>query len=74
MSLPAASRDEPRSLVVDQGACIGAGQCVFLAPNHFTQRDTDGVVELLVSEVDVPDRADVEEAIVQCPAQVIRMI
>lgn len=34
-------------ITVDQGRCVGAGQCVMAAAEVFDQRDVDGIVELL---------------------------
>lgn len=34
-------------ITVDQDKRVGAGQCVFAAPEDFDQRDWDGVVVLL---------------------------
>lgn len=59
---------------VDQSVCIGAGQCVFVAPEVFTQRDDDGVVELLDPNPDDDQLAAVEEAVEVCPAQVISVV
>lgn len=58
---------------VDQSVCIGAGQCVFVAPEVFTQRDDDGVVELLDPHPGDDQLEAVEEAIEVCPAQVISL-
>lgn len=58
---------------VDQSVCIGAGQCVFAVPTVFTQRDDDGVVELLDEHPAEELAEDVEEAVVSCPAQAIAL-
>jgi ferredoxin len=58
---------------VDLEKCIGAGQCALAAPEVFDQRDDDGTVVLLT---DVPQdelKADVREAAMLCPAQVISL-
>lgn len=34
-------------VIIDQDKCVGAGQCVFSAPEVFDQRDDDGIVILL---------------------------
>ncbi|MEU0835112.1 ferredoxin [Streptomyces sp. NPDC056231] len=54
---------------IDTDVCIGAGQCVLVAPNVFTQ-DDDGFSKLL------PDHEDaagplVKEAARACPVQAI---
>lgn len=56
---------------VDQDVCIGAGQCVFAAPAVFTQRDEDGVVEVLQEHPPAELVPAVEEAAAVCPASVI---
>lgn len=59
---------------VDKARCCGAGQCVLIAPQIFTQDDTDGIVELLV-EGDVDLFAEsVVSAAEQCPAQCISIV
>ncbi|WP_067722289.1 ferredoxin [Nocardia yamanashiensis] len=58
-------------VVVDRGKCIGAGQCVYVAPDVFDQ-DDDGLVILLKEDViDDGDTADVQQAEVLCPARAI---
>ena len=56
---------------VDQEVCVGAGSCVFAAPEVFTQRDEDGVVELLDEHPPLSLEEVVVEAAEVCPAQVI---
>jgi len=51
--------------------CIGSGNCVELAPRYFDQRDLDGVVEVLVSDVDADDESAVAEAADICPVSAI---
>jgi ferredoxin len=58
---------------VDGSLCIGSGNCVELAPAHFTQDEDTGLVVLLRSDVEASDEADVERAAVICPAGVIRV-
>jgi ferredoxin len=57
-------------VIVDQGACIGAGNCVLTAPDVFDQGE-DGFVVLL--DDDPPDELDddVRLAALRCPAQAI---
>lgn len=61
------------TIEVNQETCVGGGQCVFVAPDIFTQRDEDGVVELLVEHPDEDRVEDVEEAIEVCPARAIAL-
>jgi ferredoxin len=56
---------------VINGRCIGAGQCVALAPDVFDQRDEDGVVVLLDERPPEEQEADVRQAAAVCPAQAI---
>lgn len=58
---------------VNQVTCVGAGQCVFVAPEIFTQRDEDGIVELLNAHPTEDQIEDVEEAIEVCPARAIAL-
>ena len=60
-------------IVIDEDACIGAGQCVLAAPDVFDQREDDGIVVLLSSDVPASERDNVEEAANRCPASVIRV-
>lgn len=61
------------AIEVNQVTCVGAGQCVFVAPDIFTQRDEDGIVELLVVHPDEDRIEDIEEAIEVCPARAIAL-
>lgn len=56
-------------LVVERELCVGAGQCVLVAPEVFEQDDLDGRVVLL--DPVPPEAADdpaVQEAVLRCPA------
>jgi len=58
----------------DKEKCVGAGQCVLLAPDVFDQDDADGVV-ILLQETPEPDQwAGVREAVAVCPASAISAI
>lgn len=59
------------SVTVDQQVCIGAGQCVLAAPGVFTQREDDGVVELLDENPPLSLLSQVEDAVDGCPARAI---
>lgn len=61
------------TIEVNQVTCVGAGQCVFVAPEIFTQRDEDGIVELLNEHPDDDQLEDVREAIEVCPARAIAL-
>ncbi|MFD7069084.1 ferredoxin [Streptomyces sp. NPDC059913] len=55
---------------IDQGRCIGAGQCALTAPKVFTQ-DDDGFSELLPDYEEALDGPTVREAARVCPVQAI---
>ena len=56
---------------VDQGACVGSGQCLFAAPDVFDQRDEDAVVELLDAQPPPERWKAVRNAAAGCPAAAI---
>jgi ferredoxin len=56
---------------VETDKCVGAGQCAMVAPAVFDQNDDDGVVIVLEESPGPEHEADVEEAAMLCPAQVI---
>ncbi|MFJ6718264.1 MULTISPECIES: ferredoxin [unclassified Streptomyces] len=55
---------------IDQGVCIGAGQCALTAPEVFTQ-DDDGFSELLPGREDGHGSPLVREAARACPVAAI---
>ncbi|SDP39981.1 ferredoxin [Lentzea jiangxiensis] len=59
------------NIVVDQGKCVGAGQCVLAADDVFDQRDDDGLVDLLDANPPAERLADVRHAAAVCPASAI---
>jgi ferredoxin len=61
-------------IVIDRTRCIGAGQCVANAADHFTQSDEDGLSEAIAPATTEAHRAAVELAIAACPVQAISMI
>ncbi len=58
---------------IDQVKCVGSGQCVFLAPVVFGQREEDGIAELLIDEVDESFNENVKSAERNCPASAIEV-
>ncbi|MEU7895167.1 ferredoxin [Nonomuraea sp. NPDC049152] len=54
-------------ITVDQGKCLGAGQCALLAPDVFDQREEDGVVILLDAAPPLELHDAVREAAAVCP-------
>ncbi|WP_307813998.1 ferredoxin [Micromonospora luteifusca] len=60
-------------MVVDQDRCCGSGMCASVAPDIFDQSPRDGVVQLLVSQVDAGSLPRVEEALRLCPVAAIEL-
>jgi ferredoxin len=59
-------------IAADKDRCIGAGQCMSVAPDVFDQ-DDDGVVEVLDAEPE-PDRENAaRRAALACPVQAIQI-
>ncbi|MFF3445041.1 ferredoxin [Streptosporangium sp. NPDC002721] len=52
--------------------CVGAGQCVLIAPEVFDQSD-EGTVVLLVEAPDDPAQAVTREAVLACPSRSISL-
>jgi ferredoxin len=64
----------PMKVRVDESKCIGAGQCVMVAPEVFDQRDEDGVVILLDPEPMQHLHGVVRDAAKLCPSRAITLI
>ncbi len=60
-------------VTINEGRCIGAGQCVLAAANVFDQREDDGVVILLDENPPASEAAAVNDAAALCPAAVIEV-
>lgn len=58
---------------IHEEKCIGAGQCVFAAPDVFDQREEDGIVVLLDANPDESQNAAVKKAARVCPALAITL-
>ena len=58
---------------VDQNRCIGAGQCVRTAPDVFDQRESDGIVVLLVDAPSGVAADKARKAALLCPSQSIQI-
>ena len=54
--------------------CVGAGQCVWVAPQVFDQSEHDGTVRLRVDRPPEDLQDFVREAARVCPARVITLI
>lgn len=50
--------------------CIASGACVLAASQVFSQRDSDGVVELLQERPSLDQLQKVRQAVAACPSQV----
>jgi ferredoxin len=50
--------------------CIASGACVLAASQVFTQRESDGVVELLQERPSLDLLKKVQQAVAACPSQV----
>lgn len=50
--------------------CIASGACVLAASQVFTQRESDGVVELLQERPSLDQLKKVQQAVAACPSQV----
>lgn len=58
---------------IDEGKCVGGGQCVLAAPEVFDQRDEDGIVVLLQEDPAPALHEQVQEAARLCPALAIEV-
>jgi ferredoxin len=48
--------------------CIGAGMCVLIAPQLFTQDDEDGRVRVVADEPPSAERQAADQAVAECPS------
>lgn len=53
--------------------CIASGACVLAASQVFSQRESDGVVELLQERPSLDQLRKVQQAVAACPSQVFVM-
>lgn len=61
-------------VAVEDGLCIGAGNCVLTAPAVFDQDPAEAVVVLLDPAPPESEREAVELAVQRCPAAVIYLL
>lgn len=61
-------------IVIDRTRCIGAGQCVANAGDHFTQSAEDGLSVATAPPATSVERATVARAIAACPVQAISLV
>lgn len=57
----------------DLNRCIGAGQCVMLAPDLFTQDEETGLVVVMVPSPTAAQLAAAQAAETACPALAIQV-
>ncbi|WP_344680485.1 ferredoxin [Saccharopolyspora taberi] len=58
----------------DVERCVGAGQCVLAADALFDQRDDDGTVVVLATEVGDGDADAVRDAVTLCPSGALSLV
>ncbi|BEL03457.1 hypothetical protein Q0Z83_016480 [Actinoplanes sichuanensis] len=58
-------------IAVDEGKCIGAGQCVLTAPHVFDQRDDDAVAVVLDASPAESEQPAARAAAAGCPVAAI---
>lgn len=63
----------PLRITLDEEKCVAVGVCALAAPDVFDQREEDGVVVLLDPEPGPEQYEAVQEAVIRCPAAVIRL-
>lgn len=59
---------------LDLDACLGYGNCVVEAPEHFDLDDDAGKAVVLIENPAAADRAVVEAAARSCPAAALRLV
>lgn len=62
-----------RRISVVPDHCIGAGNCVDVAPTHFTQDDVSGLVVVLDEQVGDEELGSVQMAVDVCPVMAIEL-
>ena len=61
-------------VLIDRDKCVGAGQCVRVAPEVFDQDEKDGLVTLIDAQPNAQIASFVRKAAQLCPAQAIRIV
>jgi ferredoxin len=67
----APAQEEFLDIVVEREKCCGFGNCVLAAPSVFALADQDGIVYALDPRPSVDLRADVEQAVADCPTEAL---
>ncbi|MFE5141999.1 ferredoxin [Streptomyces fagopyri] len=60
-------------IAIDQDKCMGAGQCVLIAPEVFDQDETDGRALLLIERPGRDHHEAIREAHESCPLGAITL-
>lgn len=68
------TRESSARIDVDIDKCMGAGQCVVVAPEYFDQDDDTGLVIKLQDDVPAEQRSLLLEAVRVCPVQAIALV
>jgi len=66
------NKQQISKIVVDKGACIGAGTCVVLAPNAF-ELDSSGVAIVKIDAISHQTFEELLEAAKSCPTGAIKL-
>ena len=72
--MSAFAETDMKKIVADRARCIGSGNCVMLAPTLFTQREDDGLVEVIDSDVSLDGLPTVSLAVESCPGRALDII
>lgn len=60
-------------ILVDTDCCTGHGVCESILPEVFEVGD-DGIVHLLTTAFEESQRADLDEAVFECPTQALTLV
>ncbi|MGE0232840.1 MAG: ferredoxin [Flavobacteriaceae bacterium] len=61
-------------IVSDRSLCVGAGQCVMFSPSLFAQDEDEGLVLVLVADIDKSMVEDARKAVRACPSGAIKLV
>ena len=62
-------KSDEKNIVVDQEVCIGCGNCVGIAPEHFELNDEGK--SSVIKQYSVEDDKKIKDAIASCPVDAI---
>ncbi len=66
-------KQRPLEITVEVPRCVGAGNCVDIAPKYFDQDPATGIVALHPVAVDPADESQLREAADLCPVAAIHL-